>query len=609
MNCSYLKCPNKPEFQCDCKNFVKFLCKIHLPEHISDQSSIHNPYNLSITQQENTSNIIIKTLLKEKQNCQLNIKNLVSSFTSLQKQLDITLKSHLKELISFSKDLDSLIITILQYPEKIVDGNLKRTLGKNSALAKIECEKWKIVNIKGSVENISKSIKDLSLVDIDMSWIYGLEDDFNDLMVSKSTSFSPQIPVVKQPQVPVAKQPQVPVAKQPQVPVVKQPQVPVVKQPQIPATRPPQENMIRQSVPVRSNQVITAKMTCPNNHEYKWTPYAPHFSFLTKKSYDLECSLCEREFSKSCWRCQTCNIYACEQCSNAIGIPCPKLVCSNKHELVYRGDVNEYYESKGLGNGYACKNCFKRKTDSHWHCRSCNYDICTECGRTAGFDPFTKPPVCTNNHNLNTIVIDNLTWSSHHICAICKSSATGLVYFCIICSYYQCEYCYILLRNSISYHPSVMCPNSHFLNWAREISYKCPYCLEQKDDGYWCRQCDSTMCGDCSMILVMIFMENQRKIHGQEKHVLTWIQKPWTIFSMNEFNCLICKDEFSNVGMFACKACMVFVCLRCFNDPDRPKKQQIPERISIADLNNLNNLNNLNDLLIFRGIFGDRRFG
>ncbi|OMJ92668.1 hypothetical protein SteCoe_4544 [Stentor coeruleus] len=551
---------NKPEFQCNCKNFTKLLCKMHLSEHVSDPSAIHNPYILNINPQESTSKIIIKALIKEKQNCELSIRNIATTFESLQKQLEITLKKHLKELTSFSKDVDNLIITILNHSENIVDGNLKKTLRLSSELAKIECEKWKIVNIKGNVDIITKSIKDLSLVDINLSWIYGSEENFNDLTTSKSTQFKPQIPIVRQ----------------------------------------PQENIARKSVPVKSNNIIVAKMTCPNNHEYKWNPYAPHLSFSTKGNYDLECTVCERKFSKSCWRCQICNIYACEQCSNAIGIPCPKLVCLNKHELVYRSDVNSYYESKGLGNGYSCKNCNKRKTDSHWHCRSCNYDICTECGRTAGFAPVSKPPICSNNHNLSTIVIDILTWSSsQHICTICKSSAAGLVYYCQKCSYFQCEDCYILLRNPIAYHPSVMCRNSHYLNWSNEISYKCPYCFDEKNEGFMCKQCDFPMCGECSMILIEIFMEGKIKYHGEEKHILKWAQKPWTIISMNEFQCLLCENLFSNVGMFACKLCKLFICLRCFDDPNKLKKKQIPERLNIQDLNRL---------IILDNLFGNIRF-
>jgi hypothetical protein len=162
-----------------------------------------------------------------------------------------------------------------------------------------------------------------------------------------------------------------------------------------------------------------------------------------------------------------------------------------------------------------------------------------------------------------------------------------------LCCYYQCENCYLTLKNPTAFHPSIMCPNSHFLNWAEKMLYSCPCCEITQEKGYTCKQCNFVMCGDCAIILIEYHMKNDIKVHGQQKHILMWIQKPWEIYDRDTFFCFNCQKIFKKVGIFYCNQCEIFVCLKCYHDPNRIGNQQGVGSSNMLELSSLSSLNEM----------------
>ncbi|OMJ69953.1 hypothetical protein SteCoe_32180 [Stentor coeruleus] len=523
MHCIFMNCSKYPEFRCDCKTTPTMICSLHLVDHIKDKSLNHRLYQIN-TFEEATKKIVIQALIKAKKACQIGLKILISSFTDLQKHLENVLISALQELNVISNELNGLINTIINTPDQLPESNIKKTLSLCYELANYECDTWELIKINPTIDNIQKSLSELKLVTIDMSYLYSLNRNIDyDELYNKTIELKP-------------------------------------------SSKPNTSNLLIQNYFSSSNSQYfsSKKLLCPKNHEYIWNPFAPFHVYQKTISFSIKCEECQNWFSKSCWHCHTCEKFICEKCSYEMGIVCPKLVCNQNHELKYRSDINSYYKNKSLGYGYTCKKCFLRKKDSHWHCRECDYDICTECGSEAGFRSLKKKLTCKNRHNLTQV--NDFTYETKQNCSNCKSSTFKLAYTCDECNYLICEECYEIQKNPMAYHPSVICMNSHFLNWAEGISYKCRYCFKYIDEGYLCKQCNFFMCGECAIIISENFFNDILKVHGKANHPILWVEKPWIKFSMNEIFCNICCKGYSSVGIFACVNCKYFLCLRCFNN-------------------------------------------
>lgn len=525
MNCIYKDCPKYPEFRCHCTNITKMICYFHLPEHIRDTSSDHHPYKLSLASEEITKSLVIEALMEAKKKSQSGLKTLISSFADLQNHLGKIFSAAFQELKNFSNEIEGLKNMIINTPDSLPDSNIKKTLSLTSELAKYECENWKLIIINPIIDNIYKLLSELKLVNIDMSYLYDSNkntnyDEFYSKTIDLKSSFNPSI-------------------------------------------YPMRQSCLAERSPV---YIPPKKLLCSKNHECIWSPFAPFYIYNQTKSFSIQCNLCNNCFSKSCWQCLICKTYICENCSYKKGIACPKLVCKKNHELKYRSDINSYYKNKGLGHGYTCKNCLLRKLDSHWHCRECDYDICTECGSNSGFRPLKKSITCNNGHSLKLEVIEDIEFQTIQSCNSCKCPGFGLIYSCNQCCYLICEECFKIQNGPMAYHPSVMCFSSHFLNWAEKITYNCRYCFKSINEGYICKQCAFGMCGECAMIITELFIKDTLKTHGKASHPMLWVEKPWIKFSMNDFVCRICCATFSKAGIFACIKCEFFLCLRCNNE-------------------------------------------
>lgn len=147
----------------------------------------------------------------------------------------------------------------------------------------------------------------------------------------------------------------------------------------------------------------------------------------------------------------------CEGCGLNKGLPSQKMKCDNNHELLWRPDADMFYESKGQEHKFKCRSCNLFKDEAHWHCRSCEYDICQSCGINKGQSSLCGSTKCSNNHQLSHSIARAVNLGGLILapkCNCCGVNFSGSSYTCDQCSYYLCPDCYsfiIILQQGILY--------------------------------------------------------------------------------------------------------------------------------------------------------------
>ena len=269
-----------------------------------------------------------------------------------------------------------------------------------------------------------------------------------------------------------------------------------------------------------------------------------------------------------------CKYDLCEACGLSAGAGCPKLKCNNNHELLWNSDACMYYESKGKGHNFLCKQCNARKDETHWHCRQCEYDICQSCGLQQNYPALTVSITCPNSHSLQEETQKTLLLR-HQLrdisCGRCQNSIAWKCYICEQCRYVICGDCHYFLESPAAGHPVIRCDAAHLLRWVGKGRFTCNYCEETKsEERYRCEKCDFDMCAQCSNALLGLILRNKGITHVVQNHQFYWNPKPRSNRG-EPVQCNGCGVRVRRGGMFFCLPCSKYYCVLCCDNPNRRK--------------------------------------
>jgi hypothetical protein len=250
-----------------------------------------------------------------------------------------------------------------------------------------------------------------------------------------------------------------------------------------------------------------------------------------------------------------------------------------------------FYEFKGAGHSFKCKECNLIKNEPNWHCRTCEFDICQNCGINHNYNPFGSGIKCKNNHPLVKSVIRSATIGNLQLipkCDCCKENFSGDGYICSECNYILCNSCYVFYTYPTAGHPVFRCQNSHLLRWNPTSQFQCDICFQKPtQEHYRCKECNFDICMRCSDILLKNIVENVKKTHGPNQHPLVWVGNMKDRTGGASGQCVSCNIQFKNAGMFCCTQCSNNYCLLCYDDPNRAKPQILSRGNSFNDLKEL----------------------
>ena len=90
---------------------------------------------------------------------------------------------------------------------------------------------------------------------------------------------------------------------------------------------------------------------------------------LTYRGVEFFCSFCKKSCIGRSWNCETCHYDVCFSC-------CPiKVGTTHSCKVLQHGDLRF-----GVNNGrVSCDFCGQICVNGSWSCKSCDYDICTDC--------------------------------------------------------------------------------------------------------------------------------------------------------------------------------------------------------------------------------------
>ena len=310
---------------------------------------------------------------------------------------------------------------------------------------------------------------------------------------------------------------------------------------------------------------------------------------MKSESFYIKCKACGHDFSSACWTCTTCQQELCEKCGIHIGLLPKNSKCLSNRNLIWRPDSSAYYESKGLKYGFNCKLCKMFKTNSSWHCRICEYDICKKCMRKS-FDvrPFEIKLNCHKGHDLKkqTLAIKNLKDMNGKAlipkCNLCSKQFRGKGLACTPCNFYYCTECVEYLESPAAGHPILSCQSKHLMRWVTSEEFQCSICSGKfNQEHYKCKECNFNVCLNCSQVMINCVNANEIKNHGNEQHRLKWNFRFRDSIN-GAVQCYTCKINYK-AGMFSCEQCQNKYCAFCYDNPNKPK----PLRGNVTQANSL----------------------
>lgn len=538
MNCSVQTCPIRASFECTCQNSNKLFCKDHLISHLSTSAPPHNNRQIEVAPDPQVASLVISTLEGLSEKIKISIKQLTDDFVHELSEIETRFRFILDTLNEYSKVMNKLILDIKTDPSSISDSRIKVTLFSEVNYAKIELAKWDVFSFSLNNSGLSESIKKWGYVKEDFKYLFTIEQKKViikiDGQINKVVSNN------------------------------------LIENKKIcdDLTLPNYNFAQRLSLPT-ANIRQPKKLFCLHNHELKWSTNIPFKYFDLCKSFSILCYLCKKEFSSSCWHCSKCSYDICESCGESKGVYPDKLKCSNNHELLWYPDTPHYYKSINKGRRFKCRSCDLIKSQSNWHCRQCNFDICSVCAKKKGREPLITLLKCENNHdlvikNLKTSEVNGFTYTP--ICNYCEEKAVGDGKICETCDYVVCMNCeYYYISNSPG-HPLITCHNGDTMRWTQVEGFRCNACFREfEDEHYKCKKCNLNLCSECSDTLMKCVLFREPKSHWENNHLLKW---NWSAGSENVTMCSFCM-VFYMTGMFCCTACDLKFCLLCYNDPKR----------------------------------------
>ena len=197
--------------------------------------------------------------------------------------------------------------------------------------------------------------------------------------------------------------------------------------------------------------------------------------------------------------------------------PIEGLVCDKNHYLIWHGDVGKYYKESGFDPVIRCKYCKAAMRRSSWHCRECNFDLCSTCRDwvvdSEKFD--CKYLKCWENHSL--LLSNKLKdfykkkfGTEKYSCRTCNTQQEGHSLHCRRCFYDICIGCKESIQGYSPLVEKVKCDAGHGLVWAPDVckmykekfkvhKYVCHLCAKSFVGGgsFNCFQCMFDICVAC----------------------------------------------------------------------------------------------------------------
>ena len=139
MKCSRLSCPQKPTFQCICRNEQKQFCQNDLLAHLQDTTTRHDATPLQVQMSQDVIKLILSSLGEIKTEIQQKKKQIFDDFSRCVILIENKGRAVLRNMNDLEKSIDKAINDIKTAPENLGDCNLKKTLNLSIDQAKAEC--------------------------------------------------------------------------------------------------------------------------------------------------------------------------------------------------------------------------------------------------------------------------------------------------------------------------------------------------------------------------------------------------------------------------------------------------------------------------------------
>ncbi|OMJ76877.1 hypothetical protein SteCoe_23648 [Stentor coeruleus] len=446
-SCSRLNCSEKAKFECICRNERKYYCQADLITHLGDTSTTHTTKSLVSEDKSAVQREVLTALTNIKDRIKEEKKKILFDFSRIISQLEERGRTVSRNMSDYEKSLEKAINDVKTNPDAIPNSNLKKTLSMTLEEAKAECLKWELINVTLNSNGMKIVIEEWATIVSDIDYLFTNKTDIKSSQQKKMNS---EYPSFIPPKERVLERTNSGIANEFNSGRVSvNPMSPVILNP----TQGPETN--------RRDIVLK----CKNKHDLRWMTTVPFLYYKKSRSFWIQCDKCSKTFSSSCWHCDSCNYDLCEFCGGA-GL---KLKCDSNHELLWRPEANMFYEFKGKGHNFSCKNCRSLKNEAHWHCRQCEFDLCQNCGSEKGQAPLSSGAKCSNGHGLikSDIRIANVGGLIlMPKCKCCGNNFEGDCYLCQQCNYIICPDCNTFYNYPVAGHPIFRCQLSHLLHWS-----------------------------------------------------------------------------------------------------------------------------------------------
>lgn len=240
---------------------------------------------------------------------------------------------------------------------------------------------------------------------------------------------------------------------------------------------------------------IFTESKCPNDHSLLLSlDSTSYYNFPFNTQEPPKCDFCATSINIPSLHCRICNFDVCEDCQESKNFLRPEEIkCSLGHLMVFFKDV-----SNKLGT-LVCNLCSAEYKTHGWRCELCDFDICENCAKMKGIQPYFEYPFkCCFRHRL-VLGIE----TKEFLCGFCEGQSIGVVWKCDSCKVKFCKECVQKIGHKVP-----LCINGHEMFhkvikgkklWEKKIP--CKRCQNSLDDfGFICINCDYTYCEKCFLI-------------------------------------------------------------------------------------------------------------
>ena len=173
----------------------------------------------------------------------------------------------------------------------------------------------------------------------------------------------------------------------------------------------------------------------------------------------------------------------------------PKNEKNHSHPLYYT-ERNQGYQCKGECNEHFSPNSFS------YYCNICDFDICPNCYKN------TNPNYNTTFHSSNhKHPLKFLKREKYYCDGVCKRHffSGAYSYYCSICDIDLCPTCFNFIANNCGPQNNVYVDNHpHPLKFVPRRGFNCDICKKGYNDSfsYFCSICDFDVCEFCYKLLI-----------------------------------------------------------------------------------------------------------